>query len=1078
MWWCFALFVIDLDAKDANQWYELNQNPTPKPSIITIFESSTLNLQVNDDFFKNNGAYDGDIAVNHDLFITSNLLKGDKSSSQKTTIYKNLTQGSTKNISGDARIALRITGDQQVKRLFDIDRGGNLVFDAPMSVTIKNSQSLFSLFHTGSGSTLTLGNLINIDVLGASAGFKPKDFKMIRPIFDISGGIVFINPDSKKQDVILKGDIYSIGELEANFVTKDSQFSGNLVLKDNSKTKLFFDQGSSAKADFNLRDSSEIEIKLDNKSRINGRFHALGNVTSRFFATNQAVFSIDADFDWHLGSKIELLGGKWRGILGMAGDGIHTMRLKNSGSFVGSIYLLSNAKLTLSSSNSSISGSISATGNTELKGVMDKQSKGKFNLTLIQNSKMDFSLDSQSQYRGKIKLTEKSTSKILIDNGASFASEVAISDTPNFSVQMQGGSTSKAKFIFAPNSAPKSSQIYVDNAVFLGSILQNTPNYGQVNLGDNAIWYIQESSQIKTLEFKKSGIIDFTTTDFERDKKRMLSKIDESNHIVLRTEVMQGNNGTFNLYGILNRNAWGRDANGGIIATDKIITSSLSGTHNIKIFWDANHLDTNLLQENLYDKHIIVAEQNGVSGGGEFVGAVSEVGVYQYDTKLTKRAKRDVRGNVIGYEWILGEGNEPLEHNELLVEPILEPESAISESSPESPASQLPEPEPIIPDPQPLVYDAMPDPQPEFNPASQTPIPKPKLSSSAKLINTLLSSQYKIWHFQVENLHTRLGDLRNITTSSNVWAKVKYGLMLGEGDDELIDSKQMNTTLAFGADYSFYTPYGRNFIGGGFDVSFYQDFGGELDGSTEAYKGASTSFGVSVYDTFLFHNGIYIDSVLKYYYSSNEFSIALDELRANSPKFSHHALLASLELGKKFRLPIPTPDFARSFYYLKPEVGVSVGYLMGAEVEFSHLGGYALKSTLEPSSPLQMRLGLDMGRRFDSERVMGDVFVGFGGEYTALSKGDVKIASPINEVNLKSKGLFNLKVGVGGNVIFDDRVRMYFDVDSKFLGYIQPVLNVNVGVKVIFGERIKTTPRNAEVEQTSTLQGVGSDYQN
>lgn len=1059
---CFALFFMELEARDANRWYELNENPSPNPLSIIIFEDSTLNLQVNDDFFKNNGAYDGDITVNHNLSITSTLLEGDQSSLKKTTIYQNLTQGSTKNISGNAHIALQITGNGQVKRLFDVNNGGNLVLDAAMSVTIKNSQPLSSLFHIGGGSTLTLGNLINIDVSGASVGFKPKDYKMIRPILNISSGRVLINPNSK--DVILKGDIFSQGELEANFVTKDSQFSGNLVLKDNSKTKLLFNQGASANGEFDLRDTSEIEIKLDNKSKINGKLHALGDVTSHFSAANQAVFSINADFDWHSGSTIDLAKSDWQGRVVMAGDGKHIMTLKDISSFVGSIHLLSNAKLTLNSSHSSISGSISATGHAELKGVMDKQSRGKFDLALVQNSKMDFSIGSQSQYKGNIKLAENSTGKILIDGGASFTSRLTISGTSNFSIQMQGGSISKVRIIFNSNSAPKNSQIFVDNAVFLGSVLQNTPRYAQVSLGNNAIWYIQESSQVKTLELKENGIIDFTTTDFDRNKKRTLSSIDESNRLILKANTITGSNGTFNLYGILNRNAWGRDANGGTIATDKIITSTLSGTHKIKIFWDAKHLDESLFGKNLFDDHIVVAEQNGVSGGGEFVGAVSEVGVYKYDTKLTKRAKRDINSKVIGYEWILGEGNEPLEHNELLVDPILEPESPTSESSPEPPASQLPEPESIISDPQPLVYDAMPNPQPELNPASQLPIPKPKLSSSAKLINTLLSSQYKIWHFQVENLHTRLGDLRNITTLSNVWAKVKYGLMLGEGDDELIDSKQMNTTLAFGVDYSFYTPYGRNFIGGGFDVSFYQDFGGELDGSAEAYKGASTSFGVSVYDTFLFHNGIYIDSVLKYYYSSNEFSIALDELSTNSPKFSHHALLASLEVGKKFRLPVPTSDFERSFYYLKPEVGVSVGYLMGADVEFSHLGGYALNSTLAPSTPLQIRLGLDTGRRFDSERVMGDVFIGFGGEYTAFSKGDVKIASPINEVNLKSKGLFNLKVGVGGNVIFDDRVRMYFDVDSKFLGYIQPVLNVNVGVKVIFGERIKTTPRNAEVE--------------
>lgn len=1048
---CFVLLSASLEAKNATQWYELNQNPTPNPSSITVFEDSILDLSVDSNFIANHGTYSGDISIinNHSLYISANIMAVDNAqgSALQTTIYKNFNPNSTITISGDGAMSLNIKGSKQAKSLFDVDYGGNMVIDTWLSARIQKGQSLFSIFRAGQGSKMRFERALNVDVSNAVGKLTPSGFQeALKPIFDISGGSILINPSFKNNDVILKGDIYSVGELVANFVTSGSLFDGKVVLREGSTTTLKFDEKASGKFILDLANQAQFALSMDNHSRIDGTLDAIDTSSIKLVIDN-SVFAVNANFDDNTQSEVQIVGGDWEGDIQANNASSHSLSITKSGAYMGDLRLLGNASVILNADNSRIQGSISVFGNGVLKNTMSVKSSGNFDLSLASNSQTNFSLLSQSQYRGKINLSGNSLSTFLIDSGSSFSSQVSISDTPNFSVQMQGGSVSKANFIFAFPSAPTKSQISIDNATFLGSITQRALDYAQVTLDNQAIWAIEASSQVNSLELNGNSVVDFTTANFDSTQKRTQTSINESNRIILQASTIKGNNGTFNLFGILNRSAWGKDANGGTIATDKISTSTLLGSHNIKIFWDVNHLDTTLLDANLYDDHIVVAEQNGVSGGGEFVGVRSEVGVYQYETKLSKIEKRDASGNVVGYEWILGEATTPT-----------------PDPQPPTPDPQPPTPDP---DPQPPVVDPDPNP-PIINPKPPMPQPSIELSSSAKLINTLLSSQYKIWHFQVENLHTRLGDLRNITTSSNVWAKVKYGLMLGEGDEELIDSKQMNTTLSFGADYSFYTPYGRIFIGGGFDVSFYQDFGGELDGSAEAYRGASTSFGVSVYDTFLFHNGIYIDSVLKYYYTDNEFSIALNELSSNAPKFSHHGLIASVEVGKKFRLPIPVADFARSFYYLKPEVGMSVGYLMGANVGFAHLGGHELDSTLSSSAPIQTRLGVEMGKRFDSERVLGDVFLGFGCEYTALSKGDVKIVSPINEVSLKSRGLFNLKFGVGGNVIFDDRVRMYFDVDSKFLGYIQPVLNINVGVKVIFGERIKTAPRSPEAGQIPT----------
>ncbi|RDU70268.1 autotransporter outer membrane beta-barrel domain-containing protein [Helicobacter brantae] len=1036
---CFALFYGILEAKTANQWYELNQNPTPNPTNINVFEDSTLNLTIDSAFIKNSGAYSGDITINgnHNLVINANVLAVDNAqgSALQSTIYKNHTKGKTTNISGDGTMALFISGTQQAKSLFDADSGGNILIDVYTSVSITKRQWLFSVFRAGANSSITFEKALNVDVSSAVGRLTPSgSIGALKPIFDISQGSIYVNPNLKNNDIVLKGDIFSSGTLVANFITSRSLLEGRVALRDSSNTNFKFDsQARAVNSVFDLANNSEMSLIADNQSQISGILN-LADSTRANLTINNSSFIVDMTALGNSQSTSNLTGGTWRGNIIADSQSNHSLELNQTSLYNGRIALGGSAGYRLNSSASRIEGSVSASGGSAFETSISSQSTGSFSLSLIENATSGFSLTQNSTYEGRISLGGASQAQITIDSSSNFSSHITLSSTPSFTLQLQGNSTSKAIIELSANSSPTKSQVNLDNAIFLGNIMQDTTDYIQMTMGNNASWYIQASSKVNTLTFNSASNVDFTTSGFDITQARSLININEGNRLLLQAHTITGNGGTFSLYGILNRTAWGVDAKGGKIATDKISTTTLQGTHNIKIFWDLNKLDKSLLQTNLYDEHIVVAEQTSTNGGGEFVGAKSSFGVYEYDTKLTKVEKKDENDNVVGYEWILGEYVEP---------------------TPEPPIDPEPEPEP---DPEPT-----PEPEPETpTPTPPTPptitLPTPTLSTPAKVINTLLSSQYKIWSFQVENLHSRLGDLRNLTTPTNVWSKIKYGIMLGEEGSEFISSKQMNTTLSFGADYSFYTPYGRNFLGGGFDVSFYQDWGGEFEGVSKAYEGSAMSFGVSVYDTFLFHNGLYIDSVLKYFYASSEFVMGVEELVNNAPKLSTHGFIASVEVGKKFRLPIFTQDFQRGFFYLKPEVGVALGVLSGQSVEFSHIGGYALNSTLSSSTPLQMRAGVDFGKRFDSPRVLGDIFATFGGEYTAFSKGNVLISSPVNEVTLNSKGLFNLKVGVGGNIIFEDRVRMYFEADSKFLGYIQPVFNLNVGVRFIFGEKITTPP--------------------
>lgn len=622
----FILFYGILEAKTATQWSDLNQNPTPNPTNINVFEDSRLNLTIDAGFIKNGGAYGGDITINgnHNLVINANVMAIDNfprpdgtKPAEQTTIYKNHIQGTTTNIIGDGTMALFISGAKQAKSLFDANGGGNILIDVYTSVSIAQGQGLFSVFRSGANSSITFEKALNVDVSNAVGRLTPSgSIGTLKPIFDISEGSIYVNPNLKNNDIILQGDIFSSGTLVANFITSRSLLEGKVALRDSSNTKFGFDsQARAVNSVFDLADNSVMDLLADNQSQISGTLKLIDNTRANL-TINNSSFLVDMNALGSSQSVSILTGGTWRGTLVADDQSNHTLELNQNSLYNGAINLGGNARYRLNSSASRIEGSVSVTGGSAFEASISSQSTGNFSLSLIENATSGFSLTQNSNYEGRISLSGASQTQITIDSSSNFSSYITLSSTPSFTLQLQGNSISKAVIELSTNSAPIKSQINLANATFLGNILQDTTDHIQMTMSDNSTWYMQESSKVNTLSFTNASNVDFTTTGFNTTQKRSLVSINEGNRLLLKTNTISGNGGIFSLYGILNRNAWGRDNGGGIIATDKISTSTLQGTHNIKIFWDVNNIDTNLLQANLYDDHIVVAEQTSTNGGG------------------------------------------------------------------------------------------------------------------------------------------------------------------------------------------------------------------------------------------------------------------------------------------------------------------------------------------------------------------------------------------------------------------------------------------------------------------------------
>ena len=496
-------------------------------------------------------------------------------------------------------------------------------------------------------------------------------------------------------------------------------------------------------------------------------------------------------------------------------------------------------------------------------------------------------------------------------------------------------------------------------------------------------WITNKSAYADEVNFLDGGVIDLRFKDFE-GSVREYTKMTDANRIKITSKNISGD-GTFKLYGILNRALWEKDAQGNSIATDQIITNTLTGNQKVQIYWDPKTLDESLLSQELVGDRIVVAKQLSTQENGEFIGASTPIGLFEYTTTLSKEATRDNAGNQTGYEWVIGKFTQG---------------SAIAQPQ---------------------------NPSPSF---------------LSKTLNSSLNIPYKTWLAQTQTLHERMGDLRRLDNIAGAYIKTAYSLFYSQESEEEISSLTHSFEVSLGGDYSFFTYGGKNFLGLALAITPLWDIG-----DAQAYRGNGVAYGFSVYDTFLFDNGLYMDFLLKYIYGSHKYDFYSEDLLANSLSFDTHAVLASYEMGyfKNFSLA-NIPNF-----YLKPQLNLNFGYLFGQKrLSLNHTLGYAVDAEIVGSFPLQTACSLDFGKRFESENLNADVFLSVGGEYTFNAGNTLKLYTPFNEGAFVPENIFNLKLAVGGNVIFS-KARMYFEMTSRFIGRIAPVLSMSAGARIPLG---------------------------
>lgn len=278
-----------------------------------------------------------------------------------------------------------------------------------------------------------------------------------------------------------------------------------------------------------------------------------------------------------------------------------------------------------------------------------------------------------------------------------------------------------------------------------------------------------------------------------------------------------------------------------------------------------------------------------------------------------------------------------------------------------------------------------------------------------------------IWRNEIDDMHRRVGELRDSSAQSNgLWTRVYHGK--AEYGDQNVTNRY--TAFQLGYDRQVRDDF---WLGGAFSYT-------DGDNNFDYGDGDSDLYTFSGYGSWLFKNGVYLDLVGKVGRMKNAFDIRFNDIKSTG---DYHTNVASLsaEMGWRY--------FATEELYLEPQVQMWYGHVFDADYHTST----GIKVENDSVDSLVGRVGVKMGYK-DSQ--------GRGGVFLKASvlhdwEGDAKFryskGADVSRTLTESLGGTWYEYGLGADYNATEQVHLYADVEAGNGGEVDTDYRFNVGVR-------------------------------
>ena len=278
-----------------------------------------------------------------------------------------------------------------------------------------------------------------------------------------------------------------------------------------------------------------------------------------------------------------------------------------------------------------------------------------------------------------------------------------------------------------------------------------------------------------------------------------------------------------------------------------------------------------------------------------------------------------------------------------------------------------------------------------------------------------------IWRNEIDDMHRRVGELRDSSAQSNgLWTRVYHGK--AEYGDQNVTNRY--TAFQFGYDRQVQDGF---WLGGAFSYT-------DGDNNFDYGNGDSNLYTFSSYGSWFFGNGVYLDLVGKVGRMKNAFDIRFNDIKSTGDYHTNAASL-SAEMGWRY--------FATEELYLEPQVQMWYGHVFDADYHTSS----GIKVENDSVDSLVGRVGVKMGYK-DSQ--------GRGGVFLKASvlhdwEGDAKFryskGANVSRTLTESLGGTWYEYGLGADYNVNDQVHLYADLEAGNGGEVDTDYRFNVGVR-------------------------------
>ena len=296
------------------------------------------------------------------------------------------------------------------------------------------------------------------------------------------------------------------------------------------------------------------------------------------------------------------------------------------------------------------------------------------------------------------------------------------------------------------------------------------------------------------------------------------------------------------------------------------------------------------------------------------------------------------------------------------------------------------------------------------------PTPSPNVHGIAEMAALGLH----IWRNEIDDMHRRVGELRDSSAQSNgLWTRVYHG------KSEYGDLNVTNRYTGFQLGYDRQVDQGF-WLGGAFS---YTDGNNNFDyGDGDNYL-----YTFSGYGSWLFDNGVYLDLVGKVGRMNNEFDISANGFKS---KGDYHTNAASIsaEMGWRY--------YATEELYVEPQVQMWYGHVFDASYRTST--GVAVENDSVDS--LVGRAGVKLG--FKDNEGRGGVFVKASVLHDWKGDADFRFTKDtISRSLTESLGGTWYEYGLGADYNASKQVHFYADLEASEGGEVDTDYRVNFGVR-------------------------------